>query len=115
MCPLCHPRPVRRIIRLQPLSGMGQTATGGRTMAVTEEQARDTAASGPPPASGGADVEWHRLTQEAVAQKLQVDPARGLSAAEAQQRLQKYGPNALAGKQKESGWQAFLRQYRDFM
>jgi Ca2+-transporting ATPase len=46
---------------------------------------------------------------------LQVDPAKGLTAAEAQQRLQQYGPNQLAGKAKETGWQAFLRQYRDFM
>ncbi len=38
-----------------------------------------------------------------------------MSSAEAQQRLQKYGPNELAGKKKESGWQAFLRQYQDFM
>ena len=38
-----------------------------------------------------------------------------MSAAEAQQRLQQYGPNELAAKKKESGWQAFLRQYQDFM
>ena len=55
------------------------------------------------------------MTPEAVAQELKVDPAKGLSAAEAQQRLQQYGPNVLAAKKKESGWQAFLRQYRDFM
>ena len=48
-------------------------------------------------------------------QQLKVDPAKGLSAAEAQQRLQQYGPNELAAKKKESGWQAFLRQYKDFM
>jgi Ca2+-transporting ATPase len=58
---------------------------------------------------------WYSLTAEAVAQQLQVDPAKGLSTAEAQQRLQQYGPNMLAGKAKEPGWQAFLRQYRDFM
>jgi Ca2+-transporting ATPase len=58
---------------------------------------------------------WYRMTPEQVAQQLEVDPAKGLSAAEAQARLQKYGPNVLAAKQKESGWQAFLRQYKDFM
>ncbi len=58
---------------------------------------------------------WYALAAEAAAKQLQVDPAKGLSAAEAQQRLQKYGPNQLAGKKKESGWQAFLRQYKDFM
>ncbi len=59
--------------------------------------------------------QWYALTAEAAAKQLQVDPAKGLSAAEAQQRLQKYGPNQLAGKKKESGLQAFLRQYKDFM
>jgi Ca2+-transporting ATPase len=50
-----------------------------------------------------------------VAAQLKVDPAKELSSSEAQQRLQQYGPNRLAGKKKESGWQAFLRQYKDFM
>ena len=58
---------------------------------------------------------WYSLTPEAVAQQLKVDPAKGLSAAEVQQRLQQYGPNQLAAKKKESGLQAFLRQYKDFM
>jgi len=44
-----------------------------------------------------------------------VTPQNGLSTAEAQSRLQKYGLNVLAGKKKESGLRAFLRQYRDFM
>ncbi len=58
---------------------------------------------------------WFTLPPEAVGKELGVDPAKGLSAAEAQQRLQKYGRNELAGKPKEPGWQAFLRQYKDFM
>ena len=41
--------------------------------------------------------------------------AKGLSSAEAQQRLQQYGPNQLAEKKKEPGWQAFLRQYQGLM
>jgi Ca2+-transporting ATPase len=58
---------------------------------------------------------WYSMTPEAVAQQLKVDPAKGLSTADAQQRLQQYGPNVLTAKKKESGWQAFLRQYKDFM
>ncbi|HET9224790.1 MAG TPA: HAD-IC family P-type ATPase, partial [Roseiflexaceae bacterium] len=58
---------------------------------------------------------WYRLSADDIARQLQVDPAKGLSAAEVQARLQKYGPNQLAGKKKEPGWQAFLRQYKDFM
>ncbi len=52
---------------------------------------------------------WYRLTPEAAAQQLGVDPAKGLSVAEVQQRLQQLGPNRLAGKKKESGVHAFLR------
>ena len=58
---------------------------------------------------------WHTLSIEETAQQLDVTPARGLSSAEAAQRVQQYGANQLAGKKKEPGWQAFLRQYQDFM
>ena len=58
---------------------------------------------------------WYGMTAEDVAKQFQVDPAKGLSAAEAQQRLQKYGPNKMVEKKKESGVQAFLRQYKDLM
>ncbi len=62
-----------------------------------------------------SQTKWYSLTTDEAAKQLQVDPAKGLSAAEAQQRLSQYGPNELAAKKKESGWQAFLRQYQDFM
>ncbi|MFC1923651.1 cation-translocating P-type ATPase, partial [Chloroflexota bacterium] len=58
---------------------------------------------------------WYTLTSEAVAKEIQVDPAKGLSAAEVQTRLGKFGPNQLEEKKKEPGWQAFLRQYQDLM
>jgi Ca2+-transporting ATPase len=55
------------------------------------------------------------MTPDAAAKELGVDPAKGLTAAEAQKRLGQYGRNELAAKKKEPGWQAFLRQYKDFM
>ncbi len=58
---------------------------------------------------------WFTMTPEAVGKELGVDPAKGLSAAEVQSRLQKYGPNVLAEKKKKSGLQAFLEQYQDLM
>ncbi len=61
------------------------------------------------------DVAWYRLNPTQVAEKLGVDPATGLSAAEAQSRLTKFGPNQMAEGKKESGLQAFLRQYQDLM
>src|SRR6478736_1299269 len=50
-----------------------------------------------------------------VARDLGVDPAQGLSQAEARSRLESMGPNKLAAGKKEPGWRAFLRQYEDFM
>ena len=67
------------------------------------------------PEPNGQQTAWYTLAPDAVAQQLNVDPAKGLSSSEAQQRLQKYGPNQLAGKAKEPGWKTFLGQYRDFM
>lgn len=58
---------------------------------------------------------WYAMSPQEVAQQLNVDPTRGLSASEAQQRQQQYGSNLLASKKAEPGWRAFLRQYRDFM
>ena len=62
-----------------------------------------------------SQAKWYAMTSEDVAAQLNVDPAKGLSASEAQQRLQQYGPNVLAAKKKESGLHAFLRQYQEFM
>ncbi|NCF69093.1 MAG: hypothetical protein GWP61_24300 [Chloroflexi bacterium] len=36
---------------------------------------------------------WYTISPEVVGQELQVDPAKGLSMAVAQKRLQQYGPN----------------------
>jgi P-type Ca2+ transporter type 2C len=66
----------------------------------------DTTASGPV---------WHTLSVSDALQHEEVDPTKGLSPAEAETRLQKYGPNAFAQAEKEPGWRAFLRQFRDPM
>jgi Ca2+-transporting ATPase len=58
---------------------------------------------------------WHGSDAPAVASELGVEPERGLSVEEARSRLQSQGPNRLTGAKKESGFQAFVRQYRDFM
>jgi Ca2+-transporting ATPase len=71
----------------------------------------DTAAQ----SNTAAQTKWYTLTPEQVGQQLEVDPAQGLSASEAQERLRQYGPNHLKEKKKEPGWQAFLRQYGDLM
>ncbi|MCG2624325.1 HAD-IC family P-type ATPase [Arthrobacter sp. I2-34] len=62
-----------------------------------------------------ADVAWYTLAPEAVASSLGVDPVQGLSAAEAQQRLQQHGPNVLAAAKREPVWKRFFKHYLDYM
>ena len=50
-----------------------------------------------------------------VLQELEVDPGQGLSSEEANQRLQKYGPNKLAEKKKTPLFLVFLSQFNDPM
>ena len=61
------------------------------------------------------DMTWHAATVDEVASRLTVDPAKGLTAAEVNERAAQYGANELAAKKTESGWQAFVRQYNDVM
>jgi Ca2+-transporting ATPase len=67
------------------------------------------------PAAAATAERWYALSPTEAASRLQVDPARGLSAAEAQARLQRYGPNVLAEAAKEPGWKVFLKQYNNLM
>jgi Ca2+-transporting ATPase len=67
------------------------------------------------PQTSGSPTDWYSMDADEVARSLQVSPDVGLSREEASQRATRYGPNQLAEKQKETGWQAFLRQYRDLM
>jgi P-type Ca2+ transporter type 2C len=69
-------------------------------------------------ASLGVDGEapvWHGLTAEEACAKLGVNPRSGLDAADVERRRAQYGENKLAEAEKEPGWHAFLRQYRDLM
>ena len=58
---------------------------------------------------------WHGLAADEAAARLDVDPRSGLDAAEVERRRARHGPNKLAEAEKEPGWRAFLRQYRDLM
>ncbi len=59
--------------------------------------------------------ETYQQTPEQIITGLNVSPESGLSAAEAHQRLEKYGPNAIAEGQKKSRWAIFLDQFKDVM
>src|SRR3954466_13844730 len=58
---------------------------------------------------------WHVLSRADAVQELQVEPAQGLTSAEAAERLERYGPNRFAEAKSEPRWHAFLRQFRDPM
>jgi P-type Ca2+ transporter type 2C len=58
---------------------------------------------------------WHNLTAVEACAKLDVDGRSGLEPAEVERRRAQYGSNKLAEGEKEPGWRAFLRQYRDLM
>jgi Ca2+-transporting ATPase len=64
---------------------------------------------------GTSDGTWYARSGEEVASAMGVDPARGLSAAEAATRLEQYGPNRFAEGKQEPRWRAFERQYHDPM
>jgi Ca2+-transporting ATPase len=61
------------------------------------------------------DDNWHTLASEEVAQRLQTSPQSGLSAAEAADRLARFGPNALQEKRARSPWRMLFDQFADFM
>ena len=58
---------------------------------------------------------WHSLTADDACEQLDVHPRSGLDAHEVERRRERFGPNKLAEPEKEPGWRAFLRQYRDLM
>src|SRR3954465_13499717 len=58
---------------------------------------------------------WHVLSLEGAVRELGVEPERGLTSAEAAERLERYGPNKFTEAKAESRWHAFLRQSQDPM
>ena len=67
--------------------------------------------------SAGAETgeRWYALDAAAAAAKLGVDPARGLSASEAADRLGRYGPNEIGKEKPPSVWAIAAAQLRDPM
>jgi len=58
---------------------------------------------------------WFAKTKEEVLRELNVDPATGLTDAEARSRLEKYGENKLKGKPKKSLLALLLAQLNDML
>ncbi|MHB8114393.1 MAG: HAD-IC family P-type ATPase, partial [Bellilinea sp.] len=73
-----------------------------------------------PPLNKPADnpsisVTWHSLSAQDVLNQLESEQNRGLTAAEAARRLEKYGPNALTEPPHTTFLQMVLRQLNDFV
>ena len=58
---------------------------------------------------------WYAVAADDVTARMGVDPAVGLTTAEAADRLAKNGPNALPAEKPEPGWHRFLAQYKSYM
>ena len=58
---------------------------------------------------------WHSSSVEEVSKNLKTNVNIGLSEEEAQKRFERYGPNNLKEKKKESIFVKFIKQFNDFM
>ncbi|CAH1070316.1 calcium-translocating P-type ATPase, PMCA-type [Candidatus Nitrotoga sp. 1052] len=61
------------------------------------------------------DNNWHTLSTDEAAQRLETNPQSGLSSADAAKRLAQYGANELKEKRARSLWRMLLDQFADFM
>jgi Ca2+-transporting ATPase len=62
-----------------------------------------------------ADRPWYARPPDEVTAALHVDPAVGLTAAQAAELLSANGPNALPEEKPKPGWRRFLEEYRAYM
>ncbi|OEF97418.1 cation-transporting P-type ATPase [Desulfuribacillus alkaliarsenatis] len=61
------------------------------------------------------NILWHTLDIDKIKEQLETDPAKGLTKAEASERLQKYGANELPSKAKKSVWIKFFKHFHDVL
>ena len=94
---------------------MADEPAQGQAERETEVTTSEAAAATGHGTSENQAVAWYALTPDEATGRLGVDPAQGLSAAEAASRLSTYGPNKFAEVKVEPRWRAFVRQYRDPM
>ncbi len=60
-------------------------------------------------------MDWYKLTADETVKKLASDPAFGLSSAEIEQRLERYGPNIIVEGNKISPWRILFNQLKEVM
>jgi Ca2+-transporting ATPase len=64
---------------------------------------------------GNLGHEWHRLSIDEALELLETDGKEGLTGTEANARLERYGPNALAEEEEKTLLQMFIDQFKDFL
>ena len=60
-------------------------------------------------------MELHSVSWHETAEKMGTDPERGLSRAEVQKRLSRYGRNEIRESKRQNLLLRFLSQFKDFM
>lgn len=65
--------------------------------------------------SSRTHIDWHHQSVQTVITTLKADPQKGLSTAEAEQRLAEYGPNSLQTSKREHWYQILARQFIDVL
>ncbi|MGB9092757.1 MAG: HAD-IC family P-type ATPase, partial [Gallionella sp.] len=61
------------------------------------------------------NIDWHTLSADEAARRLDTDPRTGLNPDEAAKRLAHFGANELQEKRARSSWRMLLEQFSDFM
>ncbi len=69
----------------------------------------------PPPSEVQSSKPAHSASAEEVLAALGSDAARGLTQAEARERLARFGPNALTAEKPTPAWRKFLAQFQDVL
>jgi Ca2+-transporting ATPase len=93
---------------------------------VTHPRPHPAPTAGEPPRPGGAPApsrpddaptgeRWHVLGGAEAAERLDVDPGRGLEAGEVAARLARHGRNELAEVSRRPPWQLFVDQFRNVL
>jgi magnesium-transporting ATPase (P-type)/copper chaperone CopZ len=65
--------------------------------------------------SPGQEEAWHTLPLDEASRRLQTDATRGLTDAEASQRLAQHGPNTLAQAHRRSAFAIFVHQFKNLI
>ena len=84
------------------------------TAIATSQPAHPAASPGAGPA-GGPAIAPHREPAQAVVAALGSDVGHGLSRAEAERRLEQYGPNRLKSAPETPWWTRLLEQFQNFL